>query len=66
MIDQIEPGDWLTRKEAASILAVSQDTIKRWAKAGYLTEFRRTPRGKQLLSRASVMALIPPEQEVQP
>ena len=65
MTDQIQPGDWLTRKEAASILAVSQDTIKRWAQAGTLTQWRRTSHGKQFLSRASVLALTPPKQEAE-
>lgn len=50
---------WLTSGEAAAVVGVSRDTIKRWQRAGRIAA-RRTPTGHLRFRRADVEALLQP------
>ncbi|MCV7230720.1 MerR family DNA-binding transcriptional regulator [Mycolicibacterium komossense] len=54
-------GDRLSVGEAASLLGVSADTLRRWEKAGRITSLR-TPVGHRRYNRADVEALLTAEQ----
>ncbi|QDP12553.1 MerR family transcriptional regulator [Prescottella equi] len=43
--------------EAAALIGVSTDTLKRWEKAGRISS-RRTPTGHRRFSRTDVLALL--------
>lgn len=50
----------LTVADAAELLRVHPDTIRRWAEAGDLHSWR-TPGGQRRFRRSDVMALLPAE-----
>ncbi|MCB2413682.1 helix-turn-helix domain-containing protein [Demequina sp. TTPB684] len=49
----------LTTGEAAGLVGVSVDTIKRWEKAGHITS-GRTPNGHRRFRRSDVERLLKP------
>lgn len=49
----------LTTGEAAAMLSVSTDTLKRWEKSGRISAMR-TPTGHRRFSEAEVAALLKP------
>jgi len=52
------PAEFLTVGEAAALLGVHADTVKRWEKAGRIQVAWRTPTGHRRFRRDDVEALI--------
>jgi len=53
-----DKNEWLTVGEAASLVGVSNDTLKRWEKAGKVAEAKRTPTGHRRFRRGDVEQLL--------
>ena len=51
-------GDLLTVSQAAEILAVHPDTLRRWAAAGLLKAYRVGPRRDRRFHRSEVVRLM--------
>lgn len=51
------PDDLLASGEAAKLIGVSRDTLKRWEKKGRISS-RRTPEGHRRYRRGDVEALL--------
>ncbi|MBM4708699.1 MerR family transcriptional regulator [Prescottella equi] len=49
--------EYLPVGEAAALVGVSTDTLKRWEKAGRISS-RRTPTGHRRFARTDVLALL--------
>lgn len=56
-----DPEERLTIGEAARLVGVSVDTLRRWAKAGHVPQERVGPGGHRRFRRADVEALIAAE-----
>ena len=52
-----DPDQLLTRKEAASLIGYSVNTLRRWDREGILTSLR-TPTGKPRYRRADLLAAV--------
>ncbi|MBU8816391.1 MerR family transcriptional regulator [Mycolicibacterium goodii] len=50
-------GEFLAPSEAAALIGISRDTIKRWEKSGRITAMR-TPLGHRRYRRSDVEALL--------
>ena len=50
--------DWLTIKQAARLMSVSEQTLRRWDRAGKLTPERHPGNRYRLYSRAKILALV--------
>lgn len=57
------PDELLPPAEAAALVGISRDTIKRWERAGRITS-RRTPHGHRRYRRGDVEALLTTPDEV--
>jgi len=53
----VREGRWMKISEAAEILGLSIDTVRRYADQGFLVAVR-TPYGQRLISQASIEALL--------
>jgi excisionase family DNA binding protein len=60
---QTDPYD-LSVADAAELLGVHADTIRRWAKTGQLHSWR-TPGKQRRFRKADVLALLPPDRAEQ-
>ena len=53
---------YVTPAEAAELLDVSQSTVTRWAREGYITGIRRSPsrhgKGRIRIPRSEIMRLL--------
>lgn len=52
-------AQWITSGEAAALIGVSRDAVKRWAKAGRIASMR-TPGGHHRFRRADVEQIMQP------
>ena len=55
---------WIRSTEAADLLGVSRNTVKKWARTGYLRGSRRDPDGWWRIPRASVLRVAAVESEM--
>ena len=56
------PADKIATGEAAKLIGVSIDTLKRWEKAGRI-KASRTPSGHRRFTRSDVLALLEEPEE---
>ncbi len=56
MQERFSNKDWLTAKETQEYLGISESTLRRWDKKGYL-KVRRTPTNFRRYSKSEVLAI---------
>lgn len=54
----IEPVDRITTQEIASLCGVSLNTVRRWARTGYLPEGMKLSRRVRYWKRGDIMAFM--------
>ncbi|MBO0706040.1 MAG: helix-turn-helix domain-containing protein, partial [Candidatus Dormibacteraeota bacterium] len=57
--------EWLGLGEAARLLGVTPNTLRRWTDRGHVSSFT-TPGGHRRFARATIEALLPPSRSRRP